>query len=833
MMHTILKKTLTGIFYLLVLPVLFSCSFHPSEYWIRVNQIGYPTDALKVAVVAGKSSVAFQQAQLIDVESGKVVFTTHKREEKGAYGPFSHTYRIDFSEFNQAGKYRLQIGKTQSPVFTIHETVYQGTADFMLRYMRQQRCGYNPFLQDSCHTRDGYTLYAPVADGTPIDVTGGWHDASDYLQYVATSANATYQMLLAYQENPQAFADEYLANGLPGKNGLPDVLDEAKWGLDWLVKMHPKEDWMFNQIADDRDHAGYRLPNKDSVVYDFPEGRPVYFCTGEVQGVFGNKNRTTGVASTAGKFSSALALGHQIFQFKDPEYARKLYERALSAYQLGKGKPGPCQTAPGKAPYFYEEDNWVDDMELAASELYTLTRQKNYQKEALDFARQEPVTPWIENDTARHYQWYPFLNVGHYRLAQQTTGQYKKELIAYYKKGIETVWQRAKNNAFLQGTPFIWCSNNLVAAFATQCYLYRQLSGDQSYLPLETASIDWLFGCNPWGTSMIIGLPEKGVSPKTPHSSLAFLHQYRLDGGLVDGPVYTRIFQSLKGIHLVEEDEYAAFQSDLSVYHDDFGDYSTNEPTMDGTASLIYLLSALAKPQKNFTLDHGGIIRGDTQEPSIALLFSGHVFADGAQEIISVLEKQEVKASFFFTGDFYRKPAFHPTIQTLVQNGHYLGAHSDKHLLYCSWENRDSLLVNKQEFLQDLNDNYEAMKSFGIKPQVAKYFLPPYEWYNRQISHWAKEEGIQVINFSPGTRSNADYTVPEMGNRYVSGEQIYQSILDYEVQHEKGLNGFQMLLHIGTAPERTDKFHRKLNALIGELKARGYAFKRVDELLKN
>jgi hypothetical protein len=65
-----------------------------------------------------------------------------------------------------------------------------------------------------------------------------------------------------------------------------------------------------------------------------------------------------------------------------------------------------------------------------------------------------------------------------------------------------------------------------------------------------------------------------------------------LDGGLVDGPVYTSIFNNLYGLVLSKPDAYAQFQSNLAVYHDDFGDYSTNEPTMDGTATLIYLLAA-------------------------------------------------------------------------------------------------------------------------------------------------------------------------------------------------------------------------------------------------
>src|SRR5262249_37650697 len=125
-----------------------------------------------------------------------------------------------------------------------------------------------------------------------------------------------------------------------------------------------------------------------------------------------------------------------------------------------------------------------------------------------------------------------------------------------------------------------------------QCYWYRMLSGDNRYAALEQASFDWLFGCNPWGTSFVFGLPSNGDTPTDPHSSLTHLNNYPIDGGLVDGPVYGSIYNRLLGITIHNGDEYAAFQSPLVVYHDDFGDYSTNEPTMDGTASLIYLLAA-------------------------------------------------------------------------------------------------------------------------------------------------------------------------------------------------------------------------------------------------
>jgi len=111
---------------------------------------------------------------------------------------------------------------------------------------------------------------------------------------VSTSANATYQMLFAYSEHPGSFCDGYLSNGLPGHDGIPDVLNECRWGLNWLLKMNPGPGIMYNQIADDRDHVGFRLPNHDTANYGKGKERPVYFCTGKPQGLFKYKNRTTG-----------------------------------------------------------------------------------------------------------------------------------------------------------------------------------------------------------------------------------------------------------------------------------------------------------------------------------------------------------------------------------------------------------------------------------------------------------------------------------------------------------------------------------------------------------
>jgi len=563
--------------------------------YIRVNQLGYLPDAPKVAVACALRHATEGVGSFVVVDStGAVVHGPRPAEPAGAFGPCAATYRLDFSELREPGRYRLRLGATTSPAVRIAADAYAGAADFLLRYMRQQRSLWNPVFRDSVHTRDGIIVDSVPRAGEFIAVSGGWADAADYLQYVTTSANATFLLLQAWRDHPSAFGDAHRADGTPGPNGVPDVLDEARWGLDWLLRMYPGGDEMYNQIADDRDHRLWDLPTRDDVDYGWGPGaeRPVYPCTGRPQGLFAHRNRSTGYASTAGKYAAAFALGAQVFRTTDPAYADTLAERARQAYALGKKHPGVCQTAPGTAPYYYEEDNWVDDMELGAAQLHALTGEEEYLEDALRFAAAEPVTPWMGRDTARHYQWYPWHNNGHFETWRHAPPDQRAILAGYYRTGLERVAARA-NNGFRVGIPFIWCSSNLMASFATQALFYRKMTGDESFLEYEHAALDWLLGTNPWGTSMIIGLPADGEYPDDPHSAvyrkLGIETQF---GGLVDGPVYASIFHSLIGIRLDHPDEFAPFNTGHIVYHDDIGDYSTNEPIMDGTANLAYLLAA-------------------------------------------------------------------------------------------------------------------------------------------------------------------------------------------------------------------------------------------------
>jgi peptidoglycan/xylan/chitin deacetylase (PgdA/CDA1 family) len=250
------------------------------------------------------------------------------------------------------------------------------------------------------------------------------------------------------------------------------------------------------------------------------------------------------------------------------------------------------------------------------------------------------------------------------------------------------------------------------------------------------------------------------------------------------------------------------------------------------TLALLTSLTAAAGAQPDrFQRSEGGIVRGSTETRQLALVFTGHEFAEGATAILDELARRRVKASFFLTGTFLRDRGKAPLVTRMVRDGHYVGPHSDAHLLYAPWTGPKATLVSRAEFVADLERNIDALRPFGVARERARFFLPSYEWYTEEVAAWTHEAGLTLVCHTPGTRSNADYT-EEGTPQFVPTDVIFDSILRREREDPHGLNGFLLLLHVGAGPGRTDKFHRRFGELVDTLAARGYTFARVDELLQ-
>ncbi|MFA5444049.1 MAG: glycoside hydrolase family 9 protein [Bacteroidales bacterium] len=822
--------------------------------WIRINQLGYLPGDIKVAVMISKEEADPHGFRVLDVRTGDCVFSgvrndgSLKKVPSQKWGMAS-AFRLYFTDLSQEGGYRIEMdipgkGTVKSPDFRIGTEVYDRSADFLLNYMRQQRCGYNPFLDAQCHQNDGYIVLHPERSGEKIDVTGGWHDATDYLQYLTTSANATFQMMFAYSqaEDKTVFGDRYNDRGRPGANGIPDILDEIRWGLEWLLKMNPKDKVMFNQIADDRDHVGFRLPVGDKADYGWgPDGgRPVYFITGERQGLAEHINRTTGVASSAGKFASAFAMGAELFKDLDPGFAAKMKVKALPAYEFAEEKPGNTQTCCVVSPYFYEEDNYVDDIQLAAAVFHHLGEGEEWLEKADYWGQLEEVTPWMELGRARHYQFYPFVNLGHYYLAASDSPMAEK-YAEFMRMGLEYIRQRTTDCAFMNGIPYMWCSNNLLAAAITQADLYYKITGDSTYREMEASLRDWLFGCNPWGTSMIVEYPKGTDYPERPHSSYLVTIGKSTPGGLVDGPLL-RERHTAHGEYLSMDDgkdPYAPFNNGVALYHDEIWDYATNEPTMDGTASLSYYLSqreirgrkeaALLHAENNKHVperdERGGIIRINPGSHNVYLIFTADERFEGGKTVLETLQKHGIKASFFLTGNCLRNPQWEDLVRDIIHQGHYVGPHGDRHLLYAPWDgDTETSLVSADSLRNDIATNMTELERAGVDLSDVRWFMPSYEHFNTETVRVAASMGMELLHLTPGIMTRADYTTPDMPS-YKSSRDLLEQLYGFE--KENGLQGAVLLVHPGTEPSRTDKLYDSLDGMIRRLERKGYVFERL------
>src|SRR5436190_8208984 len=143
----------------------------------------------------------------------------------------------------------------------------------------------------------------------------------------------------------------------------------------------------------------------------------------------------------------------------------------------------------------------------------------------------------------------------------------------------------------------------------------------------------------------------------------------------------------------------------------------------------------------------GGIIRGPATARNLALVFTGHEYGEGGPRFLDELSMHRARASFFLTGDFLSGSNHTQLVRRIVKEGHYLGPHSDKHLLYCPWEGPQTTLIGHEQFVRDLRANLGKIESYGLSRTNVRYFLPPFEHYNRQVVQWSRELELTLINY--------------------------------------------------------------------------------------
>ncbi len=542
---------------LFVLLLIFSgCSTAQSngnpKIYIRVNQVGFNTDDVKSAIVLSNINLTGRRFYLVDKVNVKV-FSDFIRNSKGKYASFPYSYEIDFSDFKNKGRFALLIADSKSPQFEISDNVYSGFASYLLKFFEVQRCGpTHPYLHKKCHISDVTSIIENGKERHEIfDVTGGWHDAGDYTKFLNTIAFSTYLLLFSYDFAPEKFSFDL------NKNQVPDILEEAKIGLDWLLRANYKNRKLVTQVQNEKDQkVGWRLPENDPLQFD----RPGFIGIGK---------------NLIGIYVAALALGSKIWENKIhySEFAEKLKNTAIGFYELINESDDLDTTGTG----FYRDTKFNGKLSLGAIELYELTGNEKYLQDSENFARKAGTEAW--------WGWGNVANIADYKIAK-----YDKAFIEFLQKSLIKFKKHSESKVFGEGVDLYWGSNMNLLGVALTNILYKKFTNDNTFDKIEFINRDYILGRNPWGISFIYG---KGANyTKHFHHQVAYFNKGKLPGGLTGGPVMKKIYGDLN-INYETKDKFSAFQTDDAYYRDDRNDYVCNEPTISANATAVFVFGNL------------------------------------------------------------------------------------------------------------------------------------------------------------------------------------------------------------------------------------------------
>jgi endoglucanase len=561
-------------------------------YAVRFDQVGYLPTGSKWAVVMSDGQTA-PNYRVYDLATGCAALGgaagPRVLDEKSLGGTRLVGDVIDLSALRGPGKYlvALEDGSQFGPI-VVDATAYKDVLPAMLQFFGAQRCGaVTPAIShhEPCHlyaqvaggksgdgiaVNDGHTAKVDRQTGPSVDVEGGWHDAGDHIKFLGTTAFVLAVDLLALRDHAGVLAK-------PEAGRVYERLRaEMRWGLDWVTRMLGGRE-LYHQVSGERDHdTAWRNPADDGMV-PAPgyEQRPVFrFAPG--QG-----------GNLLGRAAAALALASQVYR-DDPPYASRLLALARHTYAEGVQRPKGQNPDPAQ---FYRESTVDDDLALGAAVLAEVTGETSFRADALARARQLTKVSgsiyWGDLGTLA------LLETG---LAFPEGSAERSEMAGKLLAAVKDIAATNKNPKG-PGAAFRYAlerfgngSIEQSLGAATSCLAARRLDPNNDCVEVAKNQLHWLFGQNPFGVSFMIGLGKS--FPKDVHHSAAQSLHFTLTGAIVGGPttLSQRATDPKTGPVPNRYDKWSVKEL---FYEDQQADYVTNEPAIDFTAPLLYVLADL------------------------------------------------------------------------------------------------------------------------------------------------------------------------------------------------------------------------------------------------
>ena len=520
---------------------------------IVISQIGYQTNSVKKAVFENASDE--DTFHVVNADTNEIVYTGKLSSE--TYSTFSGEYNKtgDFSDVTEAGKYYITCGNLDnSYTFEISDDVYHSALDDSVRMLYLQRCGTEvkdtAFGHKACHN----ALATIYGTSEKIDVSGGWHDAGDYGRYIVTGAKTVADLLYAYQTAPQMFSDNI---GIAESgNGVPDVLDEARYEIEWMLKMQDKTTGGVHHKVSCASFPGYVMPEEET-----------------------DELVVTPVSTTAtADFCATMGLAYEFYKEIDFDFAKECLAAGEKAWDFLEKNPNlifknPSDISTGE----YGDSSDRDERYWAAAQMYRATGKEKY------LVAVQSIGVKTGMDSA---------NLGDYgNIAILTMNEINKESSVYTNaknsilRSADSHLSDSEKNPFgFSVTQYYkggWGSNMKACNQGILMGYAYQLTGEKKYIDAANSDLNYLFGCNPLGICYLTGYGT--VSPEHPHHRPSIATKQAMKGMLVGG------------IHPYLEDSAAkAYCNGLPTgkcYVDNQESYSTNEITIYWNSPLTYLLA--------------------------------------------------------------------------------------------------------------------------------------------------------------------------------------------------------------------------------------------------
>jgi endoglucanase len=544
---------------------------------VKLNTVGYLIGRNKLASVPADAAdsnfiirnVTTQQPIYSGVLSATPIDVTDTGD----------TIRIaDFSDVNEPGTYVIEVGGVAaSPQFEIGDTVYNDILTTSLLGLYGQRCGtsvsfeYNgdTFGHAACHMNDAQFDPALVAGMTGTQVaTGGWHDAGDYGKYTVNGAFSVAFLLKAWEDFGQNLAS---INHIPKYTGsLPSILAEAKYEIDWLLKMQMTDGTALDLICPKAYPGDAVMPEADSP--------PRYFLP-------------SSTADTS-YFAAVVAMASRVFRPFDGAYADKLLTAAQSAMAWLAANSADVPVKDGTptarllsgGPYPVNAAANSPARTWASVELWRTSGEGDLTAIESNLRAMTVSSSW---------DWPGPGNLAIFDYATSDSTLRDAATVTEIQNAITTVADNlvttAQNHGYgraVSATDYNWGSNGFVARTVMNLQVAYRVSSDPKYLDAATQQVDYLLGRNPFGRSLVTGL---GYAPPV------FPHHRPSNGDSVGEPWPGLL---VGGPHKDPDDPLAKANPDVPIgksWYDRASDYYVNEIAINWNGPLVYAVAGFVK----------------------------------------------------------------------------------------------------------------------------------------------------------------------------------------------------------------------------------------------